>query len=167
MSFIESISVLDVEPRQLGHDRTIVFYNDSDNFHWAACEDLCDVRTGVICSPNNFLYDEAEDTAQTLPDGVLRITSIANFQRWNELPAEQYALEKLRWYDRAVAATVRFVPDFRQHVVDTDMFTPKTIRRYTGHDNGAVYGGLPSDWMERPMWKTCSSAGQIKDLSVS
>jgi phytoene dehydrogenase-like protein len=25
-------------------------------------------------------------------------------------------------------------------VVATDMFTPTTIRRYTGHDNGAVYG---------------------------
>jgi len=25
-------------------------------------------------------------------------------------------------------------------VVDVDVFTPKTIRRFTGHDNGAVYG---------------------------
>ena len=32
------------------------------------------------------------------------------------------------------------MPDFRGHVIDTDMFTPKTIRRFTGHDNGAVYG---------------------------
>ena len=32
------------------------------------------------------------------------------------------------------------MPDFRRHVVDTDMFTPTTIRRFTGHDNGAVYG---------------------------
>ena len=25
-------------------------------------------------------------------------------------------------------------------MIDTDMFTPTTIRRFTGHDNGAVYG---------------------------
>ena len=25
-------------------------------------------------------------------------------------------------------------------VVDIDMFTPTTIHRFTGHDNGAVYG---------------------------
>jgi phytoene dehydrogenase-like protein len=25
-------------------------------------------------------------------------------------------------------------------VIDTDMFTPLTIRRFTGHENGAVYG---------------------------
>jgi len=39
-----------------------------------------------------------------------------------------------------VASAVRFVPDFRSSVIDTDMFTPTTIRRYTGHENGAVYG---------------------------
>ena len=138
MSFIESISVLDVQPRQFGHDRTIVFYNDSAKFHWTRCDDLCDVRTGVVCSPNNFLYGDGSQAG--LPDGVLRITSIANFDRWNSLTEPQYALEKLRWYDRAVASAVRFVPDFRGHVIDTDMFTPTTIRRYTGHDNGAVYG---------------------------
>lgn len=140
MTFIESISVLDVKPKQLGHDRTIVFYNDSDTFHWQKCDELCDVRTGVICSPNNYLYDDDEGEEKTLPDGVMRITSIANFDRWNALSEEQYALEKLRWYDRAVAASVRFVPDFRSHVVETDMFTPTTIRRFTWHDNGAVYG---------------------------
>jgi phytoene dehydrogenase-like protein len=25
-------------------------------------------------------------------------------------------------------------------VIDTDVFTPTTIRRFTGHENGAVYG---------------------------
>jgi phytoene dehydrogenase-like protein len=39
-----------------------------------------------------------------------------------------------------VASAVRFMPDFRGHVIDTDVFTPKTIRRFTWHDNGAVYG---------------------------
>ena len=31
-------------------------------------------------------------------------------------------------------------PDFRNYVIGTDVFTPKTIRRFTWHDNGAVYG---------------------------
>jgi phytoene dehydrogenase-like protein len=49
-------------------------------------------------------------------------------------------LQKLRWHDAVVHSAVRFMPDFRNHVIDTDMFTPKTIRRFTWHDNGAVYG---------------------------
>ena len=140
MSFVESISVLDKKPSELGYDRTILFYNDSEKFHWRRPKDeLCDVRTGVICSPNNFLY-ESDDESQKLPDGIIRITTIADFEGWENLPEEQYRLEKLKWYDRAIASAVRFVPDFRGHVVDTDTFTPATIRRFTWHDNGAVYG---------------------------
>ncbi len=138
LSFIESISILDKQPKELGHDRTIVFYNDTDKFHWEKPQDeLCDVRTGVICSPNNYVYDPSDGQ---LPDGVLRITALANYDRWTSLPEDEYRLEKLRWYDRTVASAVRFMPDYRSHVIDTDMFTPSTIRRFTWHDNGAVYG---------------------------
>jgi phytoene dehydrogenase-like protein len=52
----------------------------------------------------------------------------------------EYQRQKLSWYDQSVSAAVRFMPDFRRHVIDTDIFTPKTIRRFTSHDNGAVYG---------------------------
>ena len=134
LSFVETISVLDVQPRALGHDRTIVFYNDSDKFDYAKPDDDVDVRSGVICSPNNFVYGEP------LAEGVMRITSLANYDRWAQLDPEAYRLAKLRWYDRITTSAVRFVPDFRSSVIETDMFTPKTIRRYTGHENGAVYG---------------------------
>ena len=137
MSFIETMSVLDCQPKSLGHDRTIVFYNDSPEFHWRKCDELVDLRTGVICSPNNFQYPP--DDGQ-LSEGVIRITAIANHDRWSSLDEPAYRLEQLRWYDRTAAAAARFMPDFRGHVVDTDMFTPTTIRRFTWHDNGAVYG---------------------------
>jgi phytoene dehydrogenase-like protein len=35
---------------------------------------------------------------------------------------------------------VRVIPDFRPAIVDTDVFTPRTIRKFTGHVNGCVYG---------------------------
>ena len=134
LSFCETIASLDLEPRELGHDRTITFFNDSDQFHWTRPDEPCDVRSGVICSPNNFDY------GQPLDDGAMRITALANFDYWNQLNEHDYRLEKLRWYDRITESAVRFVPDYRSRVVDTDMFTPMTIVRFTGHDNGAVYG---------------------------
>jgi phytoene dehydrogenase-like protein len=134
LSFIESISVLDRQPQDLGHEHTIVFFNDSDKFDYAKPEELADARSGVVCSPNNFMYEEP------LQEGVIRLTSLANYERWADLDEEAYRLEKLRWYDKTIASAVRFVPDFRGHVIDTDMFTPTTIRRYTGHEEGAVYG---------------------------
>jgi phytoene dehydrogenase-like protein len=138
LSFIESISVLDCQPRQLGFPSTIVFFNDSPHFHWQRPTDsLCDVRTGVICSPNNYAYGPGEGE---LDEGYLRLTTLADHQRWSNLPEDRYAIEKLRWYDASVASAVRFMPDFRRHVIETDVFTPRTIRRFTWHDNGAVYG---------------------------
>jgi phytoene dehydrogenase-like protein len=134
LSFCETIATLDRDPSDLGHDRTIIFFNDHDKFEWTKPDELCDVRSGVICSPNNFAYDSPID------DGTIRVTALANFDRWRSLDEEAYRIEKLRWYDRIMESAVRFVPDFRGRVVETDMFTPTTIVRYTGHDNGAVYG---------------------------
>ncbi len=138
LTFIESISILDRQPEKIGNSDTIVFYNDSEKFHWQSPEsELCDVRTGVICSPNNYEYSDEDGQ---LSDGVIRITTIADYDRWNSLSEEEYQREKLRWYDRSVASSVRFTPDFRPFVIDTDLFTPTTISRFTWHDNGAVYG---------------------------
>ena len=134
LSFCETSSTLDVQPRELNFERTIVFFNDSDQFHWQRPDSLCDTRSGVICSPNNFQYEEP------LAEGSIRITCLANFDGWNTLDPESYRIRKLQWYDHMVASAVRFVPDFRHRVIDTDMFTPTTVVRYTGHENGAIYG---------------------------
>jgi phytoene dehydrogenase-like protein len=153
LSFIESISILDRQPSTLGCNETIIFFNDSEKFHWQKPDALVDVRSGVICSPNNFAYADSE----ALPDGVMRITSLANFDRWNELPESEYRLQKLRWYDAQVASATRFMSDFRHAVIDTDLFTPTTIRRFTGHVNGAVYGAPD---------KRLSGATHLKNLFV-
>jgi phytoene dehydrogenase-like protein len=138
LSFVESLSVLDRPPKSLGCGDTIVFFNDSDKFHWRKpADELCDVRTGVICSPNNFAYAPSDGE---LADNLVRVTALAHFGRWKSLSEAEYPIEKLRWYDRLAASAVRFVPDFRSRVIDTDLFTPTTIRRFTGHENGAIYG---------------------------
>jgi phytoene dehydrogenase-like protein len=134
LSLVESISILNTPPRTLGYDKTIVFFNDSEKIHYEKPQDLADVRSGVVCSPNNFDY------AEPMQENVVRITSLANYQRWAELDDEEYQIAKLRWYDQLTASAVRFVPDFRGEVIDTDIFTPITIQRFTGHEGGAVYG---------------------------
>jgi phytoene dehydrogenase-like protein len=134
VSFVESVSTLDAEPRELGCDQTIVFYNDSDHFEYRKPHDLVDVASGVICCPNNFAY------SQPLSEGVVRTTSLANFDRWRALSPEAYQEAKRVWYQRMIDTAARHVGDFRSRIVATDVFTPTTIQRFTGHVNGAVYG---------------------------
>ncbi len=136
LSFVESISTLDVRSRDIGHPHTIVFFNDHDRFDWRRPEELTDFRSGVICSPDNYDYAAADAPIE----GAVRLTALANFDRWNSLDEAQYKVEKENAHRRMVESALRFVPDFREHVKDLDIFTPKTIRRFTGHDNGAVYG---------------------------
>jgi phytoene dehydrogenase-like protein len=134
VSLVEFIFVLDKEPADLGYDTTITFFNTSEKFHYQRPEGLVDLSSGVICCPNNFRFDNP------LPEGMIRVTNLANYDRWNSLSQEEYKEQKAAWLEKALEQALSLVPDFRSSIVLTDMFTPKTIHRFTGHLNGAVYG---------------------------
>jgi phytoene dehydrogenase-like protein len=141
LSFIESIRVLKHQPRELGWgDDTIVFFNDSDRFDYARPAGQVDVRSGVICLPNNFEFGAA-----AMPEGWLRVTCLADYDRWVGLPDVRYQADKLRWLDESTRSARRFLPavtdeTLAAETVATDLFTPRTITRFTGHLEGSVYG---------------------------
>ncbi|HUL52692.1 MAG TPA: NAD(P)/FAD-dependent oxidoreductase [Opitutaceae bacterium] len=141
LSFVESIRVLQPQPRELGWGSdTIVFFNDSARFEYARPAGQVDTRSGVICLPNNFDFGDRE-----LPEGQLRITCLANYDQWAGLPEDQYRADKARWLDEATRSACRFLPPVPAEALATatvacDIFTPRTIERFTGHLQGAVYG---------------------------
>ena len=167
LSFCETIATLDVEPQRV---RPSLARSPSsttrETFHWSVPSEPCDLRSGVICSPNNFDYDASEIGAEKT-DGTMRITALANFDYWQRAGRTELRLEKLRWYDRITDSAVRFVPEYRSRVLDTDMFTPTTIVRFTGHDNGAMYGAPEKQLDGRTHLRICSSAVPTRDLSAS
>lgn len=134
ISFVEAIFVLNRLPADLGHQDTIVFYNNTPQFRYENPNNPCDLDSGIICSPNNFQYE------QPLAEGVMRATALANHRYWLNLPDEQYSEQKQIWGNKILNATLQHTPDFRPHVIDSDVFTPRTIRRFTSHINGCVYG---------------------------
>jgi phytoene dehydrogenase-like protein len=134
LSFVEFILVLNKEPAEIDYNTTITFYNNTDRFDYRTPDELVDVSSGVICCPNNFQFESP------LPEGMLRITNLANFDLWNKLGEEEYKAQKAAWLETTLKEVVKFVPDFRDSIVFTDIFTPKTIHKFTGHINGAVYG---------------------------
>jgi phytoene dehydrogenase-like protein len=134
ITYTESIYSLDRQPSELGHDATIVFYNDSPNFRYEMPSEPLDLHSGIICSPNNFDYGRPPE------EGRIRITALANPAHWLNLPPEDYEREKAKWSERLLESALRVIPDFRSAIVDTDFFTPLTIRKFTGHLNGCVYG---------------------------
>lgn len=142
LSFTETITVFDKQPRDFGWDDTIIFFNDSDQFAYRSPEDeLIDPSSGVICFPNNYQYGDGRE----LKEGWLRVTALANYERWRALSEDAYTSSKTHWYEVLQDAVDPFLAkpkpeDFAQHVLDTDMFTPMTVERFTGHLGGAIYG---------------------------
>jgi phytoene dehydrogenase-like protein len=142
LSFIETISVLNGDPAALGcGSDTIVFFNDSARFDYARPQVQVDVRSGVICIPNNFRYPDGV----ALPEGLLRVTCLANHDSWVGRNEDDYQADKRRWFPEVLKSAARFLPPGAEAAataatVATDMFTPRTITKYTGHLGGAVYG---------------------------
>ena len=143
LSYVETITVLNRQPAELGWgDDTIIFFNDSPHFVYERPQDQVDLHSGVICLPNNFDFPGA----QHLPEGLFRCTCLANYDRWAQLPEEDYQADKRRWFTAITSGAQRFLPalpaaaTLAQATLATDMFTPRTITRFTGHLSGAIYG---------------------------
>jgi phytoene dehydrogenase-like protein len=128
------VSILDCPPAELGHGAATSFYCAARRALYRVPDDLVEPRAGVLSAPNNF------DSTAPLPEGILRQTVAASHARWTALGEEDYQAAKGRCADDAASAAARFVPDWRPRTVFRDVFTPRTIERFTWHRNGAVYG---------------------------
>ncbi|MDQ5981058.1 MAG: hypothetical protein QG602_4036 [Verrucomicrobiota bacterium] len=142
LSFCETISVFKQAPATWGWgDDTIIFFNDSERFDYSRATELVDPRSGVICFPNNFDYAGTGE----LPEGLFRVTCLANHDRWSALAEPDYRAAKGNWLGEMQRSARRFLPAVDDAVLSanlatTDMFTPRTVRKFTGHLNGAIYG---------------------------
>jgi phytoene dehydrogenase-like protein len=142
ITFVETVSVLDRQPSELGWGSdTIVFFNDSARLDYARPGAQVDPRSGVICFPNNFEYGPGRAPAE----GMLRVTCLANHDGWVRLPEETYRADKDRWFAEVQRSARRFLPPVEDAAlsaatVATDMFTPRTVEKFTGHFGGAIYG---------------------------
>ena len=70
----------------------------------------------------------------------MRLTVLANHDAWCSLSEEEYVAAKERCADAAIESAARLFFDWRPYGIYRDVFTPRTIRRFTGHIDGAVYG---------------------------
>ena len=134
LGFVESIFVLDAEPRDLGVDTCITFFSDNDAFAYQRPDELIDPSSGVICTPNNF------DFGTPMADGELRVTHLANYDRWKALDPSGYAAAKNDTLAASLVTTEHVASGVGERIVDQDCFTPLTVERFTSRMGGAIYG---------------------------
>jgi phytoene dehydrogenase-like protein len=134
MSFMETIIVTEDKKLLKDFDATIVFYNKSDVYQYQKPKTLFDDSSSVFCLPDN--YERENLTGH----GVLRSTYMANYELWCNLSKEEYKVEKEKVFKSANNLAKNILGLENYQVIFKDVFSPKTILRYTGHFGGTVYG---------------------------
>ncbi len=140
-SVIESIRVMDGHPRNLGWEETVIFFNDDEHFNYSCPQSLVDLKSGVICMPDNYGSPDSEKESK------IRVTHPANYSKWAELSSSQYATEKKFWEKQMMDNSLRYLSNgenqksiLEQNTKFIDTFTPTTVKKYTSHVNGTLYG---------------------------
>lgn len=135
LTFAETISTLDASSSSQGWHDTIVFFSKTPEVHYETPLQLVDFNSGVICIPEN--YQEHECPQRT----TLRTTHLANYHQWSQLTEEAYYAAKAKCLEASRACAFDILGSKPQgRFIAEDMFTPRTILRFTGHQQGAIYG---------------------------
>ncbi len=135
LAFLETIFVLDRPLAAFGFDPCILFFNDAPRFRYRRPEALVDSASGVACAPDNF---PAGGTP--FEGGMFRLTRLVDHAAWFAMGPAEYREAKARVLAEQLAFAGRLVPGLAAHVTQCDIFTPRTVQRFTGHLNGNVYG---------------------------
>ena len=142
LGYLETISTYKPEEfSKFKWNETIIFFCDEERFHYQSPQGLVDPKSGVICIPNNYNYGGG----RSLDEGWLRVTSLANHDEWCRLPEEEYLAQKAVWLNQLNRVARNHLMPVTDAVHDaaltsSDVFTPRTVRKFTGHLNGAIYG---------------------------
>lgn len=134
VSLFEHLCVTRTPHRARGHEAAITFFSRSDRPRWGPPAAPVSFESGVICCSDNYATRAAPE------EGLLRATLLADHERWSALPQDEYAAAKERTAARLEQLCAQYVPDPRPEAVLRDSFTPRTIRHWTAHAGGAVYG---------------------------
>ncbi|MEO0652521.1 MAG: NAD(P)/FAD-dependent oxidoreductase [Planctomycetota bacterium] len=136
LSFVETISALDRWPTAIdpAMDSAVIFFSTGDRFRYEQPAGHVDLTSGVVSMPTNYAHTPADH------EGLFRVTVLANHDAWVAMEEDAYVAKKQELSTAALGATTGFCADVRPHEVFRDVFTPRTVHKYTAKLSGAIYG---------------------------
>ena len=135
MGFVETMFNLDRPPKALGLDACIIFRSRIPQFRFRLPQEGIDIDSQVICMPGNFQGCNDIPAANSV-----RMTVTASPRWWMALSSDEYKEAKRKAAESLMDLLDEVAPGIKGAIKAWDMFTPKTIYRFTGHCNGAIYG---------------------------
>jgi phytoene dehydrogenase-like protein len=136
MTFLESLFVFDKKIPAQSNEATIVFYNNARTYAYKQASNFYDSTSAVVCFPDHY------EMMKTEGEGMVRVTYMANYDQWKTLPEAAYKEKKEEVAHSAFGLIKKLTPGFDGKLLFTDVFSPRTIEKYTSHLRGTVYGAL-------------------------
>ncbi len=90
-------------------------------------------------------FERADPGAAPPGSGVVTVMELCPARDWLDMDRETYQQRKAAVKERLMAKLGRRFPALLEHVVVSELATPRTMQRYTRNHHGAVYG-----WAQRP-----------------
>lgn len=151
LSFVETLMIFKQPMKKEITKPTIIFYNEEKKYQYNRPNALFNPYNSVFCLPHQFHENVQND------ETCVRTTFIANFHQWKELTAEQYKKAKDDVLGRSLELVKKLLPEMQGELVFSDVFTPLTIKKFTSHLAGTVYGSPE---------KIMSGKSHVKNLYV-
>ena len=134
LSFTETIYLIPNKSEINKFGATIVFYNDGDKYRYQKPNArFSDFSSAVFCLPDN--YESNNQSGY----GTVRVTHMANFDLWSQMDKETYLKNKEIVFKESHKLGKQLL-NHSDDLIIKDVFSPKTIKRYTSHFDGTVYG---------------------------
>jgi phytoene dehydrogenase-like protein len=140
MAFVEAIFCMKEGFSLENYKNACLFFCQKNEFKYSPPETAFSLDSGVFCCPDNFHYPKDAKPKHSF----LRLTLLANHQKWLNSDEKTYSKMKreLRWEAFAKIAKLSGLDISESDILFSDIFTPRTIVRWTGHSNGAIYGAI-------------------------
>ena len=91
----------------------------------------------IVCVPANF---------PGVSSCEVRVSLQGSSDYWNSLSQTDYQAAKSRHSEQVKHLMDELYPGFANAVVSSELYTPKTITRFTSRLNGAIYGMPDKCW---------------------
>lgn len=135
LGFIELMIVFDGDLSNIVELPTLNFCSKDKENYYHATHKTVNTAMAIYCIPSRYQGEQKNC------EGMVRMTCITNPQIWFDYSPEDYKAQKKIVMDQMLEQMYQEFPMLRdKKILLTDIFTPKTIHKYTWHHQGSLYG---------------------------
>lgn len=139
LGFIELMVVFDQDFTSNAELPTLAFYVLDTQKYFHSTKEVINTDMAIYCFPSR--YKLSSKGSEEAIKGLVRMTCMTNPKLWFNYSADDYRLHKEQVTQKMLAQLFKDFPHFKhQKIIFSDIFTPKTIHKYTLHHQGALYG---------------------------